>query len=420
MPNLIFANYDGSGNQVLDPNSAGNSSSGSSSGGVTTTTIGSGAKFISHASSFTTGAGTAVGKIFDGQYPALADFIGVKLVYQNWDTTAPMTINAAKVGSCATDKGTVASWSDFVTFNGSQGATVPIAVAGIGGAAMPNIIPGTLISDFIAVDSIARTDVPANAKLLRVRTHINDNTFPTWASFSTQITAAPTLQFALGASNGAVSTLTSAAVTLVTSTQFHEPVGIIFVYKSANVKTLAVFGDSLSMGAGTVSGIGWPGRITTEYYNKGGTIISAMNFAESGQTLEDSHSILRNYCAIHKPTYCAFYAFSPNSTGRTAANFLTRWTMVLQTIDFLESKGIKPVVMTSTGVETYSQAENDQVALQNTRVKGLAGRCIVIDGASKVYDFSANLYNPLMKFDVTHYNDLGHLAIAAVAYPALA
>lgn len=420
MPNLVHAKYGSDGNQVLDPNSSGNGNATSSSGSKVAVTIGAGARAIGSATLANTNAGTGVGRVIEGQHPALGKFVGVKLMYENWDTAAVMQINAAKVAACASHKGAVvaSNWSDFVTFNGNTTATVPQATVGIGGAGMPHLIPGILISDFVAVESLDRVDVPGNARLLRVRTHVNDNSQVGWINYDKPNQFGNGLQWANGIVSSAVGNLTTAGVTLVdTALNYQNPVAVIFVYENMTVPTILVCGDSLSMGAGTANLIGWPGYVTVNNWKKANPI-STMNFAESGQTLEDSHTILRMLVnAGYRPTYAAFFAYSPNSSNRDAAGMLKKWTMVLQTIDLLESKGIKPILMTSTGVETLP-GDLPEIIKSNNRVKSLAGRCIVVDGASLIFDFQNNLFLPQYRSinydaqnDKTHYNDAGHSII---------
>lgn len=371
----------------------------------------------------TTGAGTGIGKIIDTQHPALGDFYGVRLVYANYDITAPMVINKAKVAAAPrhlTPTGNSLTWSSQVTFGGSLTGSVPIATAGVG-ASPQNVIPGVLVSDFIGVAPVARLDGGTN-KLLRVRTHINDNSFPLVASFvSAQAwdgaAAINGLQYASYSFADTAANLETNTASVTMNGSNFEPVEVIFYYATA-VRSLAAFGDSITQGANsTTSYLGWPDRMVMDNYKSGGPIIGAANYGVGGQRLEDSLATARAYCAQNKPQYAAFFAWSPNNSP-TQAVMDALWGNVLYTIDYLLKLGITPVVLTSTAVDGYAQGLKDLVTAQNARVKALPASVIVVDSAA-VLATGGNITPAYSAGDGTHLNDVGYALMGGMVYSAI-
>jgi lysophospholipase L1-like esterase len=371
-----------------------------------------------------TGAGTGVGKLIDVQHPALGDFYGVRLVYANYDTVAPMTINKAKVAAAPkhlTSAGNALAWSAQVTFGGSLTGTVPSATVGASSAAPQNVIPGMLVSDFVPVASIARND-GGSIRMLRVRSHVPDNVYPlnlSFLQFQNYNAAVMNngLQYGCIAVNDSAANLETNVTSLNNNGGTFTPVGVIFYYTNP-AKHIAAFGDSLMQGAGSATSqyMGWPARLTMDSAGAG-RLVSASNYAVAGQKIEDSLAIARNYCALHKPDYAAFCAWSPNNPT-TQAGMDALWGSTLYTIDFMLKLGITPVVLTSPPVNAYTQANKDLIAAQNARILSLPKNIITVDIAAAL-TLNGNINAAYDNGDGTHWNDAGEALAANLVYSAI-
>ena len=113
-----------------------------------------------HASIATTGTNVGtnagLGRLMCNQYMAFGPFVGVRLIFANFDTVAASLVNACAVASAGVNRtqGNTLAWSPLVTFDGgaSTSKSIPAATASAHNSA------GLVISDFIPVNSLARTD----------------------------------------------------------------------------------------------------------------------------------------------------------------------------------------------------------------------------------------------------------------------
>ena len=360
--------------------------------------------------------------IMDAQIPAMAPFYGVKLVYANYNTAAAMTMDGAKVAPTAVDltaAGNTLSWSSFVTFSGSQTATVPQAKTGAGG----QIVPGIAVSDFVPVTSIARTDVVGAPYLLRVRSHVlaNSIAFSIGGTHGATLNAAsfnPGLKYANYNPVDTLANLTTNVSSTLSPSSAIEPIAVIFFY-SSSVESLAAFGDSVIQGAGSATShfAGPADRLTFLSYGTSRQI-SAASFASSGQTTLDSNATLKNYInAGATPTYVLFKSWSVND-GLTQALVDKSWASVVDTLEFLRQKSITPVLLTAPPTSGVPWA---MIKVVNARVMALPAWVVKVDVATALNDPSndGNLRAVYDSGDHTHPTDAANLLMAQMILAAL-
>lgn len=363
--------------------------------------------------------------IMDLQVPAIGAFYGVKLKYANYDTTAVMTIDGAKVAACpthTTTAGNTLTWSAFVTSGGLQTLTVPQAKTGPGG----RIIPGILITDYVAVTSIPRTDTVGAPFLLRVRSHVlaNAKVYTAGGAYALPLNNAaynPGLLYSNYNFNDTLANLTTATSGTLNPSGPMEPVGVTFFYSSP-VETIAVFGDSILQGAADeISNFaGFTTRATFLAYGTGRKLVGA-NYAQSGQTTYDSISTMKAHIlAGYRPTYCAIKPWSIND-GSTAAIVNSSWAQFVEALEFLRTNGIKPIAITSSPTNNQpNSALWGFVKVLNARVMALPNWVIKVDFASVVNNPAQDgvMLPQYNSGDYTHPVGAAHLILAKLVLAA--
>lgn len=345
-----------------------------------------------------TQAGDATnGVVMNVQLPAVAKFYGVKLIYQNYSTTVPLVFDGVKITSSQTtvtgsntspSNNTLNSspgFSAFVTASGSQTITVPVATVGTGG----QNIPGVVVTDFMPIVPVARTDTLGAPYLLRVASHIQPSASTTTQPGLTQtpqqalngLTANPGLITGAATFTGTGNTLanlTTTAGNVATYGSPMNPISAIFYYNSPTADVWE-FGDSIIQGFGTTSQVaGLSEYLTFNSYGKVNQFVGS-NFAQSGQKIVDTLARVKaiigaSAAAGYVPKYVVIKAWSPNDPGGTQASFDLDFGYTLEIIRYCQNLGITVIVMTSPfaqGTSTLAllQAQNAQVMALPASVK---------------------------------------------------
>ncbi|HYN54393.1 MAG TPA: SGNH/GDSL hydrolase family protein [Methylotenera sp.] len=360
------------------------------------------------------------GKVINSQLPAFAPFFGVKLIYQNYDTANTMDIDGVKVapsvataGAGSSANNSALTFSGFVTFAGSQSVSIPVAVTGVGG----QVIPTEIVSDFIQITSLARTDTVGAPPLLRVATHFapsaNQTVHPSYngTNYTNLNTLAANPKF-----NHGNNSFTGTLAALITSAQptydiyggVQNPIGAIFYY-SSGVQEIAAFGDSLIQGVGSsTSYAGWPEYLTWGSYSNSLNFVCA-NYGTSAQKTVDTLAVAKAVLSKYSPKYAVMKAWSPND-GNTQAIFDASWGYTLEFINYCLNLDIIPIVLTSGPATGYSWT---LTKAQNVRVMALPASVIKVDVAAIINNSASDgTILPAYDSDGTHYNDAGYAAIA--------
>lgn len=369
------------------------------------------------------------GKVSNQQITALAPFYGVKLIYANYSTSVTIPIDGAWVApsGAGIPAGTAPGNSSLtwtgVTFSGSTSGIVPVAVTNV-----TRPVPGYLVSDFIPLKSIARTDNISLPPILRVATHntasSNNVVVPgrngtketTFNSLNVNnCTANPGLATASYQFVAALGSSITGSQTVFTG-QYDEPVGAIFYY-STGVLEVTFHGDSILAGDGsTTTYAGFGEYLTFMTY---GTVrpISSSGWAMSGEKTVDTLAIMKGVFSKFKPDYAVFKAWSPND-GYTQAIADTSWGYCLEMVEVCRQNGVTPVVLThppSSGM-AWSVLQT-----QNSRVLSLPKFVITVDVASSINDPNSpgNMIASYDSGDHVHLNDLGNNLVASLINSSL-
>jgi hypothetical protein len=384
--------------------------------------------------------GTAVGAgtTLVTQHPLDFAIVGVQGLWTN-QSGAPITVTKAVAASTPVhqDIASTATWKNF-TFAGSASGVVPASPGGAGS----DIRSGYLLSDYLPILSVPRTDDTTKTPLLQVRTYFAaaGNGLSTSAGEIAAWNAGPAAygrQFAARAPAGDMTATFTASQQPLEAGTWVLPTMLI-CYFADGVKSVAVVGDSLSKGHLTTGGAtSWPAVTTGMLRVNAGKRYGFNNVSWTGQSQAASISVGKELVAQVKPDYMCFFGWSPNdlsaaataaattvpllSTALSQATFDDGYSRAVEFGQWLVKEGIKPVVCTSGAWNTMTSAQNAMRRANNTRLLALRSLgWIVIDFAS-VIDNPANTdqINPTYnQGDGLHYNDAGHVAMATLAAAA--
>jgi lysophospholipase L1-like esterase len=367
------------------------------------------------------GTAISLGTTMVTQHPAEWDFVGVQLLYEN-QSASSYTVTKARVASTAThqDIANTSTWYD-VTFSGSASGTVAASPSGAGSDTQGSF----LLSDFVPVISVARTDNTAKTPLLQARSYfaaaanglsVGAGDIAAWNAGI----ASYDRQYAARAPAGDVTATFTASQQPLEAGTWIVPASVLFHY-TKDVRTLLICGDSLSKGHLTTGGAtSWP-AILTGILRQNNKRYAAHNLAWTGQTL--AASIVRSKAAISilKPDYAVIFSWSPNDAAAgsvTQATFDAGYSRALEHVSWCRRNGVEPILCTSGPWNALSGAQNTIRRANNARILALRSYGIrVFDFASVLEDPSNNAqilpaYN---QGDGLHYNDAGHLAMATLA-----
>jgi hypothetical protein len=377
------------------------------------------------------GSATVSGYSFVIQIPAEAPFVGVKLIYHNYDTAGTYTIDLAKVAPSAQAgaSGTGLVWTS-VTFAASASGTVPVATQGLTAGAADRA-PGVLVSDMIPVSSLARTDLATGLPLLQVRTYHSGAANAETTGVVTTTAAAnalwPTRQFGSQITNADVVTApTSFGLTPVTGVTYWHPAAVKFYYGGVRSATLGAVGDSLYTGyLGAGDQLGPVHRAAYAMSSTSRPVTPAV-YSVTGQHHDASYLTALQVIANVRPDALLIAPWSPNDAISQAVVDKS-WAEVLDVVDRCRVAGIVPVLTTQGPVNAlYGSGSETIRRAQNARVLSMSGVVPVVD-LNAVYEdpaFPGKIRPEFNNGDGLHYTDAGYAAggqaIRAVVEPLLA
>ena len=382
-----------------------------------------------------TGAGASITshQLFDVE----TNFDAVQLIFGNLSTTASMTIQGASVSAGANGACTAADTINAggtytpVTFGGNASAVIGPSTVIIGASQMPKL----LLSDWIPLGSLPRSDVSGARPLLYIRAAA----VPTSGSTSDPLT---NLRLQTGNGGGYqtsaygrinLSSFGNAAAPQLTGA-YNGANPAIFAYnafclgfryraRNGRIITVASIGDSITVGAGTSNIFSWAqkGPLLANNANAGSNSgispypIEHMKFGYPGQsaaTYEQAFEYLRTSGLNYN--VAVFSAYTPNSAGQSA---LTRQSLV-KFLAECDDDGTYPLVWTgvpSPALLTTAALDQDRLTYNATLNSVDAG---YMDFASAV---SGTVTGGITQYatgdgnaDNIHPNDAGDTAMAAV------
>jgi hypothetical protein len=374
------------------------------------------------------------------QIPADDAFFGMRLMYLNYKTST-YDIDVVKVAPVPIALVDGASYTHTaVTFGGSTSVTVPAGTS----ATLNACVPGFVISDFIPISSVARTDFPTRKPLIQVRTYMlngwsNAITGGAGGTYDLMMASAAYDGRDWGArspaSDQATTITAGAAYVPVTTSQYTHAIPIFYGITPA--ASILACGDSLTQGFGATGNVvGWTQRIaalSTSYTKQ----ITFMNMGTASQVHANSMAMVQAFLSQSKtvetvggvaqsfslkPSGCMFAAWSPNDTLSSQAVADVIWGNVLKSIDVCQRNCVVPIVWTSPPAASMTGAAHTIRKAQNARVLALPDSVLKLDFCTVLADPS-NVDQLLPTYnsgDDTHWNDAGYAAVAAYAGPRLA
>ena len=377
---------------------------------------------------------TNVNVAFTSMYDLETDFDQVALIFGNSSTINTQSIGPVTVTSGPTPTTDTIANGQFsgtnvatVTFGGSTTATIGVSTVAQGGQQIPTL----LVSDFVSVSSVDRTDIVGARPVLYVRTNF------TPGSGTAQVS---TLKYngsdygtgsgpgVFGRYNLSSFVGTTAPVTTGTwpggaaNAQWWAPVvGILYKSRYGRVLSYVAFGDSITAGAGTNTGLCWPEKAAQQWNVsqapgaslalKSAYPVEGSKFAIGG-THNTEFDANYNYlvAAGLLPPMIVYSSFTPNSI-----NSITAWRQgTANTLAKCDTNGQYPVVW--TGLPTGPTFLTNSLANDTARL--LFNSQLYLADAH-VVDMSTALTDPVNLQTTGAYQMLAAYTSGATASPGL-
>jgi hypothetical protein len=318
--------------------------------------------------------------INDTQIALPANCVGVRFILANFDTTATLTVNAARYSTATTHmSNTGVSWKSGVTFGGASTVTMAQAytAAANGGSSQTGIVPGLAVTDLIPAVSVARADGSA-PPFMRFRADIGAG--------AAQLLGPGSMVGLNGVSWGngfkvasftfkdLAANIASSGLTVADYGEGLLVVGAI-IYTDSQFLDIGCFGDSHYQ-------TNWPSQLTGTALARG-VRISAQNWGASGRPYDYIMGTLdRVLDSPYRPQIAAFPAWTINeASSATQASLDYCWARCLAAIEKCQRLGVTPAVSTLWPQSGYSWTA---IQSQNARVMALPNSVIKLDFASVV------------------------------------
>lgn len=350
-----------------------------------------------------------------------APFTAVRLGIVNTTTTSYAT-SAICVAPSAVQN------DDINPLNGAGGAqSWTVASNGVisatpAASSANNGVPTISWSDWISVNSIARTDNSAYPHLIMARIYLPSTNV--LAAFSP--TATESTNYAALSPSGArpqVGYFKSGNFVASNQSGFTTPTKqffpVIFEFQaSVTTKTVLAFGDSIVQGQGSSSHFGSYGQLACNALSTLSAPVQFVNSGFSGMTTVQSFAAADAYINAFAPNVVVIAPYSVNDTA-SQAQVDYDFTRAMSMATKVRRSGMKPIITTgvcNTSVlqqDNWRKGLNAQLLAQNTfPVADIDGA--VSDGASP-----ARLQAGFNSGDGVHPNDAGNAAMQAVLQPLI-
>lgn len=305
---------------------------------------------------------------------------------------------------------------DTVTWDGVSSVTVP---AGAGAAA-----PGVVVSDFMPIVSLPRTDGGTRPLvLMRYRPptatpfNFEQLNYSSWRTASANNRGR---LFDVGQFTGdAIGNLNNSMIQGIRTT-FVSP---IFRFRR-NVVSVAAVGDSITMGVGSASGLdSWNRRACYDLSTPDRPVVPS-NCGLASQTSATYLGFGKKVLAASKPTVCFYFPYSPNDNVASTRARFDEMARAADFVDFCTENGIIPILCTPVPA-TNKTAANDAIRVQvanDILAMGASGSVIVADmraATTGAVVGGVEQWLPGLNSDQLHPSDAGHDAMAVAARKAI-
>jgi len=327
-------------------------------------------------------------------------FVGARFGFRNSSTAATQTITAAvcSLPQIATDPKTITPIT--VTFAGSATGTIPQATTTTENGSTQTI-DGYLLSDFVPITSVARTDVVGADPILYFRCEspqgIPYNTGN--KTLSNYVAAYPSvLKCGIMFGTGAVSAWSTSTITDSGFLPYCE----VDVYTGGRTCGISVHADSLA--EGTVDSINYPLKMTPLLAALGIKAQVAQH-AMSGRFRSTFSGVLRKVVPIKKPGIVIVHNYTVNSS--VALTIDQQLGYLAGDIETITQNGGKPIIVcmhSNVGAATRTKAM-------------YSGVYPIVDMNDLLNNPATGIIYPANTSDGTHLSDTGAgiLAAAVVA-----
>ncbi len=344
-------------------------------------------------------------QIFDAE----GEFDEVALIFGNSDPTSTLSVQAAVSaggtgGTCTlTDLTNNSGTYTAVTFGGAASGTVPVSPVAMPGGPN-NHFPGLLISDWIPLTSLPRSDVSGGRPLLYVRSAAVPQSatqslcllepVPTRAAGYAQTQTAPLASW----ERVALSTTANGTSANLGGTAAGTPgfgggyagacIGFMYRLRAGRGMTVLCVGDSITEGAGTTGQFGWSAKLGFQLNinNAGGNAqamssmpVETISWGFSGQTTATYSTAFDLLLAAGiAPNVAIFSPYSPN----TRNSAVSRQSF----IDFIarcENASIYPLAWTGVPSPTllYNGYDADRLTYNTELLAGMDVGMMDFNGA---------------------------------------
>jgi len=284
-------------------------------------------------------------------------FRAFRLVVRNANTTVPLNITAkAGVSATATPSGSGISPVNVTWGRDNAGAlitskTVPVGSTAnmIGGQAAS----GVAVSDWIGLESIARTDVVGADPILYLRIASPDGLLydPIDWTAALPVSTGRVLRssFASGVDN--VASWATAMALSAANSNILPDVCVEFL-SGGRTASVAVFADSLAAGGAspTVNYI----LATQAKLATAGVTAGIGMYAVGGQRRQTTSANLQAVVALQKPDFVVMHDYSVNSAAAPAIAANEQWTYLCNDIAAVVANGGIPIIVTMHTNDTYA------------------------------------------------------------------
>jgi lysophospholipase L1-like esterase len=321
------------------------------------------------------------------------DFMGIRILFENYDTAASKTIKAKAAPTATITAGGSTLAFLPVTFNGVDNVTLPPATSIRGLTAYAQITPSYAWSDVIPIQSIPRTDVIGADRLVYLRTYsaqalcpkvlyVTENSVINqgWLDTGDYVASSSiTGDYVTTTTTNIVPSIykTGDATVPAYSAAFMPYAQIDFYTGGKTARILAV-GDSQTEGSPNNT-ISWPMATRKVLRRLGYPNVQIANAGCSGQKRDVTSSIFQSMAAKTRPDIAIFWNESVNSGG----DFPTgqQFKFLASDIEFCRANGIKPVVV------TQHLSTNSAAGIAETN----RTRAFVADTGVQLFDFATVL-----------------------------
>jgi hypothetical protein len=283
------------------------------------------------------GSSTTAGQTISCTMTVPRAFGAVRVLFMNFNT-AGQRVFRARCAASPTLKpasgGTGLTPTD-ITVGGSTTITVPMATTVSG-----RLVPGAVYSDFIPVGSVARTDVVGADPVFYFRVYSADTIQYNPFNFtSAEYVAAGRTGIGGATAGDSVTTWSSVDFTYIHENSALFPNFAFDFFTGGKTSRVGLFGDSLSAG-------GIPMGFMKEAVLAGRDNVTMANFAVGGDFREQTSAILRSVLnSGYVPEITIVWNYSVNTSMTTQANRDYQFGLLLSDVEFIRSKGSKPVVV---------------------------------------------------------------------------